>query len=289
MEKSEKIKKIITCDYDIDTYNGKSTILLYLPYSPYKYKDDIAAVDSFYVASNTAYYTAIEYAKRLCAENIACMANPKGNYKAAAFRCGGVRGKNSLIYRKDIGSRFVMAAIELKEAVSGIHIEKSKIEMPCESCDICKIACPVSAIKDKSEDFDSSVCIRRFMLKPEKANSDILKAFGNRLIGCDICQKVCPQNKVRHTEPPQEIQKLLGIENLYKKIIQADLQQFSEYFGKNYASKNSLLAMLIIIAANIGNKRYSYFAQENLNNQSLRVKFAAEYALKILGGANNEC
>jgi epoxyqueuosine reductase QueG len=289
MERLEKIKKIITCDFDIDTHNGKSIILLYFPYSPYKYNCDTAEVDSFYIACNLAYNAAIEYAKRLRAENIACTANPKGDYKAAAHRCGGVMGKNSLIYRKDYGSRFAIAAIELAEPVSGITAQKNGIIMPCEGCDICKKACPVSAIKDSSENFDSSVCMRRFMLKPEKANIDTVKAFGNRLIGCDICQKVCPQNKVRHTEPPQEIQNLLRIENLYNNIIQDDLRQFSQYFGKNYASKNSLLAMLIIAAANIGDKRCGYFARENLDNQSLRVKFAAEYALQISGGANNEC
>jgi epoxyqueuosine reductase len=278
MEKSEKIKKIIDAEFDIDTYEGKSAVIFYIPYAPYKFGSGQVSADSFYRAYNTAYYLARDYAAKLNAEGIPCAPNPSFDYKAAAERRGLSRGKNTLMYKNGIGSRFAIGAVSLSgEIPAGESVPPQDI---CGNCDICVKACPVSAINGDMT-LSRALCVRTYMLRPEKAGYDVLKAFGGSVLGCDICQKVCPLNKVKATEPPEDLGRLLIIENLYDKIKQGDLSLFAKYFGSNYSNKNSLLSMLLIAAANIGHENYLLMAKENLGSESDRVKYAAQYALGV--------
>lgn len=278
MESIKILNSILEYSYDIDTNDNISTVLFYVPYNPYNYKTENINIDSYYTASNTAYKKAEEYAKMLSLKGIECKPNPHINLKAAALRCGGGAGKNTLVYRKNAGSRFAIGALQLKQALPKKAGEI--LEMPCKDCNLCQKACPLGAI---GESFDRKKCMREYMLKPEKAEENILNAFGSRLLGCDICQSICPLNCcIEAQTQPEHISKMLNIENLYKQIKEKKLKEFVQNYGTNYANGNSLLSMLLIIAGNSGDKKYLEFVKENLKSQSGRVKFAAEYALKKL-------
>lgn len=277
MENLKKLKSIIKCEFDIDTHNNKSTILFYLPYIPFKKENGLANVDSFYLASNKAYKLAVEYAEKLKILGINCTPNPKSDYKAGAVRCGNSMGMNTLVYRKNLGSRFAIGAIELDMTLPPTT-NTDKAAMPCKDCNICQKACPTGAIVDS---FDRRKCIRNYMLKPEQADEKTLKAFDCNLLGCDICQKVCPLNAGEALQDvPQHLKEMLNFETLYKNIKDNNLNGFSENFGENYCNKNSLLAMIIVLAANNGDKRYYEIIKENETSGSNRVKFAVNYALK---------
>lgn len=279
MENIKKLKSIIGYDFNIDTFNNITTLLFYVPYISFIYEKGIAVVDSFYIASNKAYFLAIEYAKKVNEQGIKCEANPKDiNLKSAAIRCGNSVGKNTLIYRKGYGSRFAIGSIRLyDENIQAIH-STDNIKMPCDSCNLCEKACPLNAITKNN--FDRSKCMREYMLKPEKADENILKAINNRVLGCDICQSVCPINSTEKTPMPNDIKNILKIDNLYKNIKEKNLKDFAKHFGKNYSNYNCLLAMLIISAGNSKDKNFYEIIKENAFNNSERVAFAAEYALK---------
>jgi epoxyqueuosine reductase len=271
------IDSVIDCEYDIDTYRNVSTLLFYIPYIPFSYQRNTLNIDNFYIASNKAYVAAKVFAGKLRAEGLNCEPNPSFfDYKAAAARCGCGRGKNTLVYRKDFGSRFAIGAIRLQTELPFKYSET--VVMPCENCGLCQEACPLGAISDK---FHRNRCMREYMLKPERAAEDVLRAFECRLLGCDICQNACPVNKSISAPPPQDLQDMLLIENFYSIIKENKLEKFAGYFGWNYCNKNSLLSMLLIAAGNTGDKKYVEIIRENLNSPSGRVKFAAAFAQKV--------
>ena len=103
-----------------------------------------------------------------------------------AAKCGlGVIGKHGLLITEKYSS-FVFIATLFTDAL--IECETHEIKR-CESCGLCKKACPV--LLDKSECLSA-----RTQKKGELSESDIelMKKHGT-VWGCDICQSVCPHTK----------------------------------------------------------------------------------------------
>lgn len=280
MEKS-KSPDFIEYAYDILHKDGKSIILFYVPYTPFKEKEGAAYIDSFYIASNTAYNYSLKIAKTLEGMGYSCIPNPDIDYKEAARACGLAWGKNTLSYKSGLGSRFAIGAVQT-DAVFEEKTDCRPVPMPCLNCGLCAAACPGGAIGDNG--FCREKCMREYMLRPEKAGEAMLKAFGNRIIGCDICQKVCPVNTTDEKDMPDGIYKMLEYGTLLKSIEKEDLKEFGGYFGYNYCNRNSLLSMLLIAMANSGNAMYRETALKYLDSKSERVRAAAEYALKKSDG-----
>lgn len=279
MEKLRKLDSLIEYEYDILPYEKGSLLLFYVPYAPFQRANGCAYIDSFYLASNKAYSLAAEYAAQLNAAGTSCCPSPKNiNYKEEALKCGGCAGKNTLFYRKGAGSRFAIGALLFKEVIEPTE-KRESITMPCKTCTVCENLCPSNALKGG---FDRNKCIRQYMLKPEKADENILKAFGTSIIGCDICQSACPMNKNSAVPLPREIGEMLKFENLLNSIENNRLEKFALYFGANYTNKNSLLAMLLIAMGNSGDKKYTGIIQKYIKSGSVRVKAAAAYALRQL-------
>ena len=67
-------------------------------------------------------------------------------------------------------------------------------ESLCGKCTLCVEACPVNAITD-----DGAVlpgyCMRSYMISPGFVPVNIREKIGNKFLGCDICQTVCPWNR----------------------------------------------------------------------------------------------
>lgn len=273
--KLETIRSLIPYPYEITDAGGGSAVFFYVPYKPFKLEKDVARIDSFYIASNLAHKLAGEYAEKLREAGMPCVSNPDINYKA---KIGGSVGKNTLLYRKGMGSRFAIGAILLEERLPKIQ-NAGYVDMPCPSCNLCEKACPLGAIGKR---FDRSRCMRQYMTRPENAGEDVLAAFENRLLGCDICQRVCPANTREEQSMSDEIKEILFYPNFVQSLQSGDLGAFSDYFGKNYAKRNFLLAMFLIAAGNMGDDRFIDIAKEGLKSDSPRLRAASIYALKKL-------
>lgn len=110
-------------------------------------------------------------------------------------------GKNNITYVEDMGSYFRLTAFYTDAPLSEDHWQEPQMLGRCQTCSACVKKCPSGAI-----------CSDRFLLYAEKCityhnESErpfpdwIDPSWHNCLIGCMICQNVCPANplSVRRT------------------------------------------------------------------------------------------
>ena len=121
-------------------------------------------------------------------------------------------GKNSCLIHPDQGSFFLLA-----EVFTDIELE---IDQPlladrCGSCTRCLEACPTHCILP-NRTIDAYRCISYLTIENKgPIPRDMRKYTGNWIFGCDICQMVCPWNRIRggNTDyqvlPSTEMQQLL--------------------------------------------------------------------------------
>jgi len=101
-------------------------------------------------------------------------------------------GKNSLLIHPDHGSFLFIG-----ELITDIELEyDSPFSLNrCGSCTRCIDACPTGAIISPAT-LDARKCISYLTIETKEEIPDELKAkLSNRILGCDICQDVCPWNK----------------------------------------------------------------------------------------------
>jgi epoxyqueuosine reductase len=122
---------------------------------------------------------------------IACDTSPVMD-KAWAQAAGlGWQGRNTCLIHPDLGSWFFLGEIFLDLELPPDH----EVADHCGTCTRCLDVCPTGALPEPYV-LDSRRCIsyltieRRGDLTPDEA-----LAIGEWLVGCDLCQDVCPWNR----------------------------------------------------------------------------------------------
>jgi epoxyqueuosine reductase len=113
--------------------------------------------------------------------------------RSVAQRAGlGWYGKNTNILTRGWGSWLFLA-----EIVTNLALEADEpLKANCGSCEICLHACPTRALPNPYE-LDNTRCIS-FLTIELRGNIplELRPLMGNLIFGCDICQEVCPVNKI---------------------------------------------------------------------------------------------
>ncbi len=113
--------------------------------------------------------------------------------RAVAQRAGlGWYGKNTNILTKGWGSWVFLA-----EIVTNLPLEyDTAIKTNCGSCELCLHACPTQALPNPYE-LDNTRCISFLTIELRGSIPlELRPLMGNLIFGCDICQEVCPVNRV---------------------------------------------------------------------------------------------
>ena len=113
--------------------------------------------------------------------------------RAVAQRAGlGWYGKNTNILTKGWGSWVFLA-----EIVTNLPLTPDKpLKANCGSCEICLHACPTKALPNPYE-LDNTRCISFLTIELRGSIPlELRPLMGNLIFGCDICQEVCPVNKL---------------------------------------------------------------------------------------------
>jgi len=118
--------------------------------------------------------------------------------KLLAARSGLVQyGKNNVSYVSGLGSFFQLVGVYSDLPCEEDSWQEATMMKSCEECELCRRACPTGAISSD-----------RFLLRAERCivyhnekEGDVpfpewmATSWHNCIVGCMLCQRVCPQNK----------------------------------------------------------------------------------------------
>ena len=122
--------------------------------------------------------------------------------KAWAEKIGmGWIGKNSLLISQKKGSYFFIC--EIRTVLEKTYDSPLNKDF-CETCIKCIEACPTKAIND-NRTIDTNKCISRLTIEDKtEINPALSSAFDGQISGCDICQEVCPWNRLKKNNTENE-------------------------------------------------------------------------------------
>lgn len=253
----------------------KSLVLLLRSYVP---KDGL--VDAFYIAKNESYRAAQELMKALEAQQInACLLSNLKLKPIATQGAGLARGLNTLNCHGAFGSKFCMELIGLDVIPEGEAKNAQRAELSCGECKRCLKACPGGAITEGG--FIKEKCIRFYMMggqpMPENLRAYVgVKGGSYAIIGCDLCQRVCPGNKVME-ERRLSIDDAFTLEEMLCPTAEM-LERFGALYGRNYAIRNRIIAQALLAAGNSGDPKYLPRIQELKDSPSPLVREYAAWA-----------
>lgn len=225
-----------------------SLFVLLWPYAPCALAGgDAVFVDSYYRASNAAYHAARGLESRLIQAGVQAKANVPFPAREAAVRAGlGVIGKNGMLIHPRFGTRTVI--ILMATDIPAPKEEKQAEDASCEGCGRCAAACPAHAIDERGMSHPER-CIRNFMMEGVVAPEALRPKMGTRLLGCDICQRVCPM------QPQSQPETGLGL--TLDDLLTADDEAFSAsvrrlagVIGRNAARPQRVRAQAALLAGN---------------------------------------
>ena len=187
------------------------------------------------------------------------------------------QGRNTLSYIEGVGSRFYVKTFSLDVAMKpDLLLEETAHELHCGSCRRCMKACPNGAITENG--FAVEKCIRYWMLSGKAAPEEVRAAMGNRLIGCDECQRCCPHNH----EPKAEAGETVPLLKLLDEP-KAMSDMLKDVIGVNMTLPNRLLAQACLIAGNTGRGDLLSSLEKLCDHPSEAVREHALWAKETIG------
>lgn len=199
--------------------------------------------------------------------------------RAIACRAGlGFIGKNAMLINESYGSKVFIGYILTDYDLSAIDYKPT---IDCDTCDYCIKACPTGAIK-RDNNVDCTRCLS--YLTQHKGHIDPLMKIkmGRQIYGCDVCQRVCPYNKVKNKTldpiiaPFPEYRSLLGISN--KAFKNSYGKTASGWRGKKILQRNSVIAL-----GNSGEKEALSILEDMINDQRVDIREEVIDAILRLG------
>src|SRR5579885_2928579 len=232
--------------------------------------------------------------------------------RAVAQRAGlGWYGKNTNILTKGWGSWVFLA-----EIVTNLPLTPDEpLKTGCGNCEICLHACPTGALPAPYV-LDNTRCISYLTIELRGSIPLVLRPLmGNLIFGCDICQQVCPVNKIAekrlglrdstavspnpiqsarysrpiHFQPRSAFQPRPGIGGNPELIPLLSLteEEFRERFRHSpikRAKRRGLLRNVCVALGNSGDQRAVPALINALHDSEPLVRGHAAWALGRLGG-----
>jgi len=178
--------------------DAKSIIIL----AVYSYDEESVGVDAEKnlrgkIARTYAYYPvasmiAGKVAEFLVEKGLKAVCGQDVPLKVAATRAGmGFQGKHTVLITKPYGSWVALRAVITN---AKIEVDEPYGEPECDKCVACLKACPTGAIYHPFK-VNPRLCINVLTRIPHYIPPETRVKMDTRLLGCDICQEVCPKNR----------------------------------------------------------------------------------------------
>lgn len=231
-------------------------LCLFMPYVPHVVPEPSAAfIDSYYWVSQKIYRLKKEILGFLApAYPDACTF--EGSYKALVFSLGiGKVLRNTLIWIKPFGSFFCMEVIDLygKGSTALPARSYSSEQKGCANCGRCETACPTGALR--VNDFQIDKCVRQKQFEKADLNDPMNCKYGNRLLGCNECQSVCPMNAgvvAKSQRPSGEYYKMFDLDEFALACCSPGFKssEYAKIYGANYAKPMKILGQILVAMKN---------------------------------------
>ena len=176
--------------------------------------------------------------------------------RAAAEQAGlGWQAKNTCLIHPRLGSYFFLGSIVTSLPLAA----DDPLPDRCGSCRRCIEACPTQALTPYA--MDASRCIAYLNLELRgPVPEDLRASMGNNLIGCDICQDVCPWNRRAPVTDAPEFQPRPGfVAPLLLELAALTEDAYRERFRHSAAKRakfSGLRRSLALAMGNSGNPAY---------------------------------
>jgi len=116
--------------------------------------------------------------------------------KLLAVRCGMAKyGRNNITYIDGWGSYYRLRAFFLNLPCTDDHWQEPEAMDLCSKCTACIAKCPTRAINRDRFLVDAGKCLTFFNEASYEFPKWLDRTWHNSLVGCMICQDVCPANK----------------------------------------------------------------------------------------------
>lgn len=271
---------------------AKSIVVAVWPHTPHKgnFPDGMGRFSAYYKEYPKGRDAALQLGEFLEKVGYRVVVHPNLPAKEIAYKAGiGYFGKNALIHTKGYGS-WISVHYILTDASLSLDKSVDKIS-DCGDCSLCMKACPTGAIEHEGQ-VTPSKCIRHYMLSPDFIPVDIREKMGNNMLGCDICQMICPFNKKGISEatlPANEELELFdiaGILNGWPAGLKKRMNSMGELIGSNYARTQKVLSTAVILAGNSKDESYVPSLTRLLEHPHPPIRGHSAWAIGKMGPAN---
>lgn len=216
-------------------------LLLLWPYAPL---EEGAILSGYYPDSNKSYHAMAALREALAAVGVRAerAAVP---VKTILVDWGlGTRLDSDLIFVPGFGTRFIVQALMVALPPEALEYTAKKAPFSaCIHCNRCRRACPGGAIGPRG--YDWRKCLRAYEEGP--AMPEWVMERMTCLLGCEVCQDVCPLNHFIRPRPMSEGEKAAF--NL-KRLLSGEIQPALQIIGKNMKKGGKLTAQAAVLAAN---------------------------------------
>lgn len=177
-----------------------SLIIVAVPQSQYRVKFNWHGGSHAFIIPPTYFYHMDEPVKKVLREFLAKhgyhlseVSSPK---KLLAVRSGlGRYGKNNLCYVQGLGTFHRLLAFSSDMPCPEDNWHKVQMLDECRDCPACQHACPSGAISDDRFLLHAERCITYYNEHDQDLPNWFKPEWHNSLVGCMLCQRVCPVNK----------------------------------------------------------------------------------------------
>lgn len=274
----ETDRRVDTIDPWMLLPQARSVLIVATPFAWFApWPEGTAEVSAYYFHSHAAYQRMLQLAERLRTLGALVSTEQRLPLKPLGRDAGfGVFGRNSLLHNDAWGSSFGMQML-----VTDIDPQPAITPMPakaCGECGRCVRACPTGALKGNGR-IDTGLCIRAHMMDGKVVNESLRTAMGQRLLGCEICQRACPQNAHIQGAPvdaaPFAIAQLLQGDPACLKAIEG-------LIGGNESRKQRIQAQAAIAAGNTHDAKYLPELEALTLHERPAVSEHARWAMKTI-------
>lgn len=211
--------------------------------------------------------------------SIICDISPLSD-RAIAVRAGlGIIRRNNMFYHEKLGSYVNIGSLVIdKKLIKSVNVNISM--NPCKDCHICENRCPSQAILGDGT-INSNLCISFLTQKKEITEKESM-VIGKMIYGCDVCQQVCPINKMINNEQSTLI---INEQINIKELLEIDNKTFNQTFKETAAGwrgKRTLQRNAIAALGNTGNEKSLEVLEPYLEDQRPIIRAEVERSIRKL-------